>query len=239
MNIFYITGTSRGLGFAIAEEILKNENNLVIGIGRQCEIVHPNYSHKRLDLSDTVEVAKFHFGQHQKVDKVVLVNNAGTLGEIKYVGDLDNKKLVDSFHVNMVSPCILMNNFMTAYKERNDMEKVILNISSGAAVNAYDGWAGYCTSKAGINMFSEVINAENNIKGYENFKVLSVAPGVLETAMQGQIRESSKKDFSQVDRFLELKNDGALKSPKSTAIELLSLIEKSNSKLVYQDLRNS
>ena len=139
----------------------------------------------------------------------------------------------------MVSPCILMNNFMSAYKESNDMEKVILNISSGAAVNAYDGWAGYCTSKAGINMFSEVINAENNIKGYENFKVLSVAPGVLETAMQGQIRESSKKDFSQVDRFLELKNDGALKSPKSTAIELLSLIEKSNSKLVYQDLRNS
>ncbi|MBD79066.1 MAG: short-chain dehydrogenase [Crocinitomicaceae bacterium] len=239
MNIYYITGTSRGLGLAFAEEILKDENNLVIGIGRQCEIEHANYSHKRLDLADTVEVAKFRFGQHQKADKVVLINNAGTLGEIKYVGGLDNKELVNALHINLVSPCVLMNNFLTAYRNEQNLEKVILNISSGAAVNPYDGWSAYCTSKAGLNMFSEVISSEKEIAKIRGLKIFSIAPGVIETAMQDQIRTADKKDFNQVDRFVELKNEGGLQSPTETAVRLLAMIENSRSNEVYQDLRNA
>jgi len=239
MNIFYVTGTSRGLGHAIVEEILKNENNLVIGIGRQCEIVHPNYSHKRLDLSDTVEVAKFQFGQHEKPEKVVLVNNAGTLGEIKHVGELDNKKIADSLNVNLVSPCILMNSFLAAYRLEGMLEKTILNISSGAAVNAYDGWSNYCTSKAGINMFSEVIKEESRTADIENLKIFSIAPGVIDTNMQDQIRETGQSNFSQVERFIELKKNGGLSTPQDAAIDLLALIDNPTSDEVYQDLRTN
>lgn len=239
MNIYYVTGTSRGLGLALVEEILKDEFNLVIGIGRQCSIEHPNYSHKRLDLSDTKEVAKFNFGQHEKAEKVVLVNNAGTLGEVNHVGALDNKKLTDSLNVNLVSPCILMNNFLSAYKNDLELDKTILNISSGAAVNAYDGWGSYCTSKAGINMFSEVIQEESHIKKINNLKVFSIAPGVIDTSMQDQIRETSALQFSQVDRFMELKNTGGLRTPQSTALDLLDLIRNPKSNEVYQDLRTN
>jgi benzil reductase ((S)-benzoin forming) len=238
MNIYYITGTSRGLGFALATEILKSEENLVIGIGRVSSIEHPNYKHKRLDMSDTVEVSKFRFGEHAKVSKVVLINNAGTLGEIKSLGNLDNKELVGALHVNLVSPMVLSNNFMKAYQDKPEVEKILLNISSGAAVNPYDGWAAYCTSKAGLNMMSHVLKKESEVKGYQNFKILSVAPGIIETNMQEQIRKTSQDDFSMVDKFLDLKNSNQLQTTEETAVKLLDLINQNAGEKVYLDLRD-
>jgi benzil reductase ((S)-benzoin forming) len=238
MNIYYITGTSRGLGHAIASQLLKSEENLVIGIGRVSSIEHPNYKHKTLDLSDTVEVSKFRFGEHAKVDKVVLVNNAGTLGDINYLGEMENKNLVDALHINLVSPFILLNNFMKAYKREPLLQKVVLNISSGAAVNAYDGWSTYCTSKAGINMMSEVLKVEADLKNLESLKVLSVAPGIIETKMQEQIRSTSTEQFSMLEKFVELKENDQLQSPEETAVKLLNLLNSYEGNDVFLDLRN-
>ena len=84
MKVFYITGTSSGLGLALAEELLKDEDNQVVGIARNCKIAHPNYVHRKVDLTDAVATAKIRFGDHLKAKKVYLINNAGTLGEVGY-----------------------------------------------------------------------------------------------------------------------------------------------------------
>lgn len=238
MNVYYITGTSRGLGRALAEELLKNDDNLVIGIGRKCEIEHPNYKHKRMDLSDTTEVSKFRFGEHLKARRTVLINNAGTLGDIKYLGDLDNKAVLEALHTNLTSPFILTNNFIKAYKTQSEVEQIVLNISSGASVSAYDGWGLYCTSKAGINMMSNVLQLEAQQRNRSNVKVLSIAPGIIETTMQEQIRATHSDDFSMVDKFVDLKESNDLQSPDQTAKQLLELLESSTPDMpVFQDLR--
>lgn len=238
MKVYYITGTSRGLGLALAEALLSNEDNLVIGIGRQSELNHANYRHKRLDLSDIVEVSKFRFAEHVKAESATLINNAGTLGEINHVGRLDNKELASALNVNLVAPVILMNNFISGYQEKLDTKRTILNISSGAGVAAYDGWGAYCTSKAGVNMISEVAERERVLAQDENLRILSIAPGIIETNMQAQIRDAKVSNFSNVDRFVELKEHDLLQSPQETAEKLIQLLNSPISdRTVFQDLR--
>ncbi|MGB0402893.1 MAG: SDR family NAD(P)-dependent oxidoreductase [Salibacteraceae bacterium] len=237
MKIYYITGTSRGLGYAIANKLLKDENNIVIGIGRKCEIEHPNYKHKILDLSDSKETAKFRFAEHVKADESTLINNAGTLGDIKYLGDIDNKTLVEALNVNLIAPSILTNNFMASYKDQ-DIKQTVLNISSGAAVNSYDGWSTYCTSKAGVNMLSETLNLELQERGKENVRVLSIAPGIIKTSMQEEIRKADKADFSNVENFIELNDSNALQDADETAEKLIDLLNSNTSGPVFRDLRS-
>lgn len=237
MKIYYITGTSRGLGFAIANKLLQDENNIVVGIGRKCEIEHPNYRHKILDLSDSKETAKFRFAEHVKANESTLINNAGTLGDIKYLGDIDNKTIVEALNINLIAPSILTNNFIAGYKDHN-IKQTVLNISSGAAVNAYDGWSTYCTSKAGINMLSETLNLELKEKGKDNVRVLSVAPGIIKTSMQEEIRKADKADFSNVERFIELNDSNALQDVDETAEKLIDLLNSDKEGPVFQDLRS-
>lgn len=223
MRVYFITGTSRGIGKALAEVLLQNEDNLVIGIGRRAEFEQANYIHKNLDLSDMSRVMQFRFGEHQKADEVYLINNAGVLGEIKYVGDLDSKNLLNAFNVNLVAPGILMNSFIKAYKE-SDCLQTILNISSGAAVNAYDGWSGYCSTKAGVNMFTEVIQKEVSLRGRNNLRVVAVAPGIIETDMQVQIRKAESSDFSMIDKFHEMKEKAISQTPEETAQAIINYL---------------
>ena len=224
MEVYYITGTSKGIGKALAEKLLQ-QGHSVIGIARTCTISHSNYRHYYLDLADTSAVANFTFTETTNCDKIVLINNAGALGEIKYVGNLSAKSIVETYHVNLVSPVILTNTFIETYRNTS-AKKIILNISSGAARNEYDGWSLYCSSKSSIDMFSRATLCEQNITN-EGFKVLAVAPGIIETDMQKTIRSTNPSQFSMHEKFIESHNAGILKTPTSVAIELVELLNNS------------
>jgi benzil reductase ((S)-benzoin forming) len=132
MNYIYITGTSRGIGKAIAEKLLEDSNNHIIGIGRSCTIKHQRYEHITMDVSDLSKVKGFDFRSHYEAAKIVLINNSGILGEVDLVGNLDSDRFIECFNVNVISAGILMNKFIGKYKE-SMAQKQILNISSGAA----------------------------------------------------------------------------------------------------------
>ncbi len=236
MNVFYITGTSSGLGMALAEELLKNEDNHVVGISRNCELSHPNYVHKQVDLTDEVSTGKVRFGDHFKADKVFLINNAGTLGEIGYHGELDVSELADAYKLNLVAPAILINNFLNAYKDK-EAEKIILNISSGASVAPYPGWGMYCATKAGLNMLTEVVKEEAEINDIKAFSIQAIAPGIVESPMQEKIRSTPKEKFDMVERFIEMKETGLLQTPEETAKMLVGHINSSNYNDPFVDLR--
>lgn len=80
-NYYYITGTSRGIGSALADLLLQNNNNFVFGISRTCSINHSNYKHIFLDLSDIHSVNNFSFEEHDSASMIVLINNSGMIGE--------------------------------------------------------------------------------------------------------------------------------------------------------------
>ena len=87
MIVFYITGTSSGIGKAIAEQALKIEGSLVYGFSRTNAIQNPNYIHTTIDLSNIEDVINLKFHKHSEAFKVVLINNAGTIGDVKSIGN--------------------------------------------------------------------------------------------------------------------------------------------------------
>lgn len=224
MNYYYITGTSRGIGKALATVLLEESSNKVIGISRQCTIDHPNYQHLSLDLSDTNVLASFKFGKHSDAEKIVLINNAGTLASVKSVGNQDASVIIQGYTLNLIAPSVLTNLFINCY-ESETVEKIILNISSGAGKNPIDGWSVYCATKAGLDMYSLVVDAEQSLKGSsKKIKIFSIAPGVVDTAMQDEIRTAEKSDFSKVDNFICLKENNQLSSTVEVAKKYLKLL---------------
>lgn len=223
MNYYFITGTGKGLGYALANRLLEDETNRIVGISRTNRIRHSNFRHVSVDLGKTEMLESLIPALFTKVinpAKIVLVNNAGTLGEVNYAGRLDNAELQRAFTVNFISPAILMNEFIRKYKDVSDCRKLIINISSGAGKKPTDGWSVYCASKAAMDMFSEVLSVENQ-KGHSDLKIFSVAPGIVDTGMQEQIRNVSKENFSRLEEFIEYKKDNMLVSPEKVAEKLL------------------
>lgn len=236
--VFFITGSSRGIGKSLAEAILaENEKNLVVGISRGNSLEHDRFIHIQADLSQDVSLlAQKLFEKYRPAKKVVLVNNACSLGHTAHFGNIDNQKLDQAFRINVTAPAILMNEFIRAF-DNGRAASVILNVSSGAGKNPVDGWAGYCASKAALDMLSEVAMLEVRKRGGE-MKIFSVSPGVVDTEMQSEIRGANEKDFSRVQHFVALKRTGELSSPAAVAQKLMVIIQNPQAfEGVLQDVR--
>jgi len=236
MNTFYITGPSQGIGKAIAEQALLAEDSLVYGFSRTCTINHKNYKHTAIDLSQVDEVLKINFSKHGDSYKVVLINNAGIIGDVKPIGELSNESIVRVFNLNTICPAILTNKFIQCYKN-SDVQLVIINISSGAGRHSIESWGTYCASKAAVDMFSQVHQAES---GFNNpkLRVFSIAPGIVDTNMQQQIREVDPKDFPNLEKFIGYKTKGQLTSTEVVARKILEIVDKpENYRDVLLDVR--
>lgn len=223
-NCYFITGSSKGLGKALCELVLNEPNNVVYGIARTKTIEHANYVHLTKDLSNLADVESVKFPAIEDAQQFILVNNAGMVGDVKHVGNIDNKAIIDSYNLNLIAPAILSNNFIKTYRN-TAAEKTIINVSSGAGRHPIDGWNVYCSTKAGLDMFSQVLNEEISID-QSNIRVLSLAPGIIDTGMQTEIRSASKKEFSGLEKFIEYKANGDLTNPETTAHQVLRFINE-------------
>jgi benzil reductase ((S)-benzoin forming) len=223
MHYYLITGASQGLGRALAEAILQRPDSHVLGISRHATIEHPRYQHQPLDLSD-IEAVEHNLGKiftaRPDAQSITLINNAGTLGEIGYVGELPNEHFQFVFDLNVVAPAMLMNTFLSTYGHLGGIPRTILNITSGAAQRPVDGWAAYCASKAALNSLSETIQKEQDLRG-TGVRVWALAPGVVDTDMQAHIRTAEATQFSEQEKFAELHTDGKLQNPEAVAARIL------------------
>ncbi len=222
MNYYFITGSSSGIGKAMVEELLKYPNNQVIGLSRTNTLGDKQFEYWNCDLSKGAEVKAFKFQNIDKADRIVLINNAGDLGEIAYVGQQSDDNIIASSMVNFTSAAVLMNKFISAY-QNFDGEKIIVNVSSGAANSAYDGWANYCSAKAALNMFTRVIYEEQLGQNYP-VQAYAIAPGVVDTLMQDTIRNVEERSFSQIEKFRALKENNELYQANEVAEHILALI---------------
>jgi benzil reductase ((S)-benzoin forming) len=221
-NYFYITGTSRGIGKALAERLLKESDNMVIGLSRNKTIVHKNYTHYSIDLSDAKEASEFKFENFSNAGSITLINNAGAIGEIKSIGKQSSENIEKMFTVNITSAAILINKFVGAYQNES-AKKTIVNISSGAAKNPISGWSAYCASKAALEMYSRVLSEEQE-KKKNRIKVLAISPGIIDTQMQEEIREASPEDFPRVNDFVNYKTSRQLLSPELVSEKIFHIL---------------
>jgi NAD(P)-dependent dehydrogenase (short-subunit alcohol dehydrogenase family) len=107
----------------------------------------------------------------------------------------------------------------------------IVNVSSGAATRAYAGWSAYCATKAALRMAGQVVAVEADAyppgaAGPLDLAVVTYEPGVVDTAMQAEVRATPRAAFPALDRFLELHASGRLADPASPAAEIAALLER-------------
>ena len=237
-SLLILTGHSKGLGRAILDAYLQKEGFEIIAISRtKLGLNNPNLTEISMDFGEleVLETELFSLFPSDEFEEIILINNAGWIGEIKPVGSLQVKEMRTQINVNLLAPMYLTNAFVSAYKD-SKAKKIICNISSGAASKPMEGWGGYCSTKAAIAMFTMVAAKENS---NSRFRFFSVAPGIVDTQMQEEIRQANELDFPQIERFKSYKEKGDLSSPELVASKISYLLEHENEfQEVMQDVRN-
>lgn len=234
-NFIIVTGCSSGLGEAIAKNLLIDGNSLVC-LSRSCNksvIKEANAKNIPLkyitfDLGDTNKIEEqmnsiCYEILSKEINSISLINNAGVVLPINKAGKYSNNEVLQNINVNLTAPIILTNIFIKFFSELA-INKIIINISSGASVKPVEGWGAYCTSKAGLNMFTQCVGLEQE-KNKFPVKIIAVRPGVIDTNMQASIRNSKVNEFPDLMKFINYKNDGSLKTPDFVAKKIIGLLD--------------
>jgi NAD(P)-dependent dehydrogenase (short-subunit alcohol dehydrogenase family) len=180
-----ITGASQGLGRALAEALSAQGWRLVIDarhadrLDAAAAVVRARSDVVAVagDVADPVHRAELVAAVERLGRLDVLVNNASTLGAspLPPLDSIDLDVLRTTYEVNVVAPLALAQAllpFLTASKG------TIVNITSDAAVEPYEGWGGYGSSKAALEHVSAILAAE-----HPELRVRWVDPGDMRTEM--------------------------------------------------------
>lgn len=229
MDVFIVTGASRGIGFELSRQ-LRAKGKKVIGIARAVPADAGDFV--AADLAQAEGLAGL---IDSLIDKnlttgtsFTLINNAGMVDPIGLIGSVSTEEMTTAIAVNLTAPMILSNAFIAKLKDFNGAKRIV-NISSGAGRNAYEGWGTYCATKAGLDHFSRVVALEQANAAHP-VDIVAIAPGIIDTGMQETIRTSQEEAFPLLDQFIEYKVQGLLSSASQTAEKLISFME-------YEDFR--
>ena len=240
-KIAIITGGSKGIGNGLVKEYHKNGYR-VISISRTLLDKFYAAEQYQCDLSkiDTIEPMLKEMFSHldpKTTKRILLINNAGDLGVVNTIDNIDPEDISYTLRLNLTVPMIL-NSLFIKYLRDWECKKKIINISSGAAVNPYASWGMYCSSKAGVDMMTKVISKEQK-KIKNGVSIVSVYPGVVDTDMQAIARNTPKEQFKSVQRFIDFHKYGELKSKEQVA-EKIYLLDHSGKlkKGKITDIRN-
>jgi benzil reductase ((S)-benzoin forming) len=232
-RIAIVTGTSRGIGAALAGVLLERGWN-VAGIARHSSpLVGSRYQDISLDLSDASALAALETELGDLVSdsrwrRVALVNNAAAGGALAPIETLDPIEHARLAVVNVVAPAWLIGFVMR--RTPSEAALRIVNVSSGAAVRAFPGLADYCASKAALRMFGMVAAAEleseaRRAAAPRNVAVLSFEPGTVDTKMQETARTRPLSEYPWGGLFRDFFARGALVSPRVPAAEIADFLD--------------
>ncbi len=246
-NLVFVTGASRGLGLALAENV-PWERTRVVGFGRSPEPafharlpgVELEYVWANLASSDGVDVVAQAMDTALKSftgQRIMLFNNAGTLRPIGPAHRVDAEAYDAALILGALTPIRIGQRFLQAVAGREDVQSWLVNISSGAASSPYAGWSAYCAGKAALDQWTRCVALELARLPCAT-RAYSIAPGVLDTAMQMSIRATPASDFPNVERFKELHSQGQLTAPADAAKRMYRFLLLPSGQPSVVDLRD-
>jgi NAD(P)-dependent dehydrogenase (short-subunit alcohol dehydrogenase family) len=216
-----ITGASRGIGAGLASDFAKR--GLRLGLCSRSEpalAAGAGVVAERVDVRDADAMASFAARVEERFGVIDLwINNAGVLDPIAPLRDVEVADFRDHVDANLTGVFIGTRLYARHVRGR-DGGGVLINVSSGAASNAYAGWGAYCASKAGVERLTECAQLEEADTG---LRAYSVAPGVVDTAMQELIRGCPPERFPKVADFIAMKRADAYNRTEFVAQHLLEM----------------
>ncbi len=237
-HLYILTGASRGMGLAIAQQLLHTDHHLLC-ISRQSngmlaeqaksakaelvqwqqDLAQTSQAAARLDVWLTAQSAT-------PWASVTLINNAGVIAATVPLSAAESEHLAQALRVGLEAPLLLTAAFLRATDSWTTQRRV-LNISSGLGRRAMASQAAYGAAKAGMDHFTRCLALEETLKPY-GAKVCSLAPGVIDTDMQTQLRAGNDKDFPDRQGFVNLKANGQLTSPAEAAARVLTYLARAD-----------
>ncbi|HSH91852.1 MAG TPA: SDR family NAD(P)-dependent oxidoreductase [Ramlibacter sp.] len=231
-----ITGASRGMGLAMAEQLLDAGHDLVCisrrhndNLGQRATAAGLRCEQWPLDLSKPdiagARLESWLAGIDGKsLSSVNLINNAGMVPRVVPLSAIPATELLDALRVDLEAPMLLTSVFLRGTQDWPATRRV-LNISSGLGRRPMASQAPYCASKAGMDLFTRCVALEEASRP-NGAKVCSLAPGVIDTDMQVQLRTSDASQFPDIGNFIGMKEKGVLMSPADAAAKVLAYLAR-------------
>ena len=237
-HLYILTGASRGMGRAMAEQLLQPGHTLLTlsrridgNLATQAQQSGAELIQWSADLAEPQAAAAHLHGwlaacPGDRFASAALINNAGVIGEIAPLRDARAPDLAHALRVGLEAPMLLTAAFLDATRAWRGARKV-LNISSGLGRRAMASQAAYCAAKAGMDHFSRCA-ALDEAQAANGARICSLAPGVIDTDMQVQLRGASAEAFPDRANFEQLKSGGQLTSPQDAATRVLAWLDRAD-----------
>lgn len=231
-HLFVLTGASRGMGAAMARQLLSPDHTLLcLSRQRNAALDGAGCEQWAIDLAQPVEAAtrlSAWLAAHtpDTFASATLINNAAALTRIGAIEDCSDEELSSALRVGLEAPLLLTAAFLRATRGWPARRRV-LNISSGLGRRAMAGQASYCASKAGLDHFTRAL-ALDEASRPNGANVVSLAPGVIDTEMQGHLRAGDPAGFPEQANFIGLKENGQLTSPEDAAARVLAYLNRAD-----------
>ncbi len=237
-SLYIVTGSSRGLGAALTAQLLQ-PGHVVLGMARrsnptldaQASSAGVPLTQWTTDLADPQPVAQRLAAwlagfDGAAVASATLINNAGVLGLPAKLGQVPLATLTQAMRAGLEAPLLLTAAFLAATAGWPGARRV-LNISSGLGRRAMAGSAAYCAAKAGMDHFSRAVALEEAAQP-NGARIVSMAPGVVDTDMQAELRGADAGAFPEQARFAALHAQGQLSSAADCARSLLARLHRAD-----------
>jgi NAD(P)-dependent dehydrogenase (short-subunit alcohol dehydrogenase family) len=154
-----------------------------------------------------------------------LINNAGVISALAPLRSAKTSELANALRVGLEAPMLLCATFLGATQGWTQVPRKVLNISSGLGRRAMASSAAYCAAKSGMDHFSRCLALEEALLPH-GARICSLAPGVIDTDMQVQLRSADATQFPDQGAFASLKDKGLLSSPGEAAKRLLAYLQR-------------
>ncbi len=219
MKTILITGASSGIGLALARHCLESGDRVRALSRRRPPLDHEYLDALELDLADPQAIQRTFPGwlaAGSAPELVVL--NAGVAGRLGNLAGLPLEDLRRTMMVNVWANKLLLDLLLAAARP----PRQVVGISSGAAVQAHHGFAGYSISKAALNMLTGLYAAE-----FPRTHFSALAPGIIATPMQEMISETpDRENFATLQFLHETRMAGGMVKPEELAPRLLKAFEE-------------
>ncbi|MBP8270956.1 MAG: SDR family NAD(P)-dependent oxidoreductase [Sphaerotilus sp.] len=242
-HLMILTGASRGLGLAVARQWLQASGHVLIALARHPDASLADRAQQQgsrclswaLDLADAPAAAQAlaDWLAAQPADafaSATLLNNAGVLSPLGPIGASSAAELSNALRVGLEAPMLLTAAFLRGtegWSARQAGAVKVLNVSSGLGRRAMAGSAAYCAAKAGMDHYSRAVALEEAQRPHPA-RIVSLAPGVVDTDMQVQLRAGDPAAFPDRLRFVQLKDAGLLDSAEAAAAKVLAWLDRAD-----------